>query len=120
MLTSQQIIQIAQSLQPQLTTLLPAETAMTVNQQLTVLLAQFDDGQPVEEQILILLNDQEPLRPYLIPRTSKNSNLPGNRVARPSSLIYKCPECDYTDAVPQQGMKPDPCPKHPQAVLQQI
>jgi hypothetical protein len=120
MLTTQQIIQIAQTLQPQLSNLLRAETATTVDRQLTTLLKQFEQGQPVEEQVLLLLHAQEPLRPYLTPNTNKSFNLPGNRVAQPSSLIYKCSECNYTDNVAQQGMKPDPCPDHPNAVLQKL
>jgi len=123
MFTPEEILQIAQAIQPRLQELLPSDIAETIDRQLTDHLAQANAGESVAQEILDLLNTQEALRPYLgiaietaIPKHYEP--LGGEPPPFASSLTYKCPECDYTDTIPQQGMTPEPCPDHPNAILQ--
>ncbi|MGI0491482.1 hypothetical protein ACN4EG_06700 [Alkalinema pantanalense CENA528] len=118
MFTSEQIQKIAQLIQPKLFDLLPHETANFIQTKLTQLIEKSNAGEAVEQEILDLLYEQERLHPYLTLDSLKSFDpLPGNSAPIPSSLIYRCPDCDYITDVPFLGMTPDPCPNHPTTVL---
>ena len=123
MLTPEQILQLAQAIQPKLHTLLPADTAATIHNQLTDLMTQARQGKAVAGEIVQILSSQAALRSELenltdtIDHSRKLDPLAGQPPLVPATSCFKCPHCDYTDVIPQSSMKPDPCPDHPDAEL---
>jgi hypothetical protein len=120
MFTPKQILEIAESLQPKLYDLLPSDIAESIDQQLTALIIKANNGEPVAQTILELLNQHSDLHPYLTDDTQKQFNpLAGDGTARPRKPAYQCPECNITKAELPQGRIPK-CDAHPEAILQRI
>ena len=114
MFTPDQILEIAQSLQPRLhDLLLPIDRAEAIDGQLTELIARFNTGEDVSQEILDLLDEQPELQPYLTIGTNKQYNpLPGSGtpIAYPR---FKCPDCDYTWSQLESSDSIPLCAKNP-------
>jgi hypothetical protein len=117
MFTPEQILDIAQIIQPQLRALLPIEIAETIDRQLTELITKANKGEPVTQAILDLFDDRPELRPYLTISTLKGfTPQAGNMEARPRKPEYQCPECHKQYAELPQSRIPT-CPDHPHQPL---
>ncbi|NJN32408.1 MAG: hypothetical protein HC824_19770 [Synechococcales cyanobacterium RM1_1_8] len=121
MYSSQQVLDAAEVIYPVLPQLLDEPKAAQVQGQLETALFGKD--------IVTILDtlDQYPQTQRWFAKYTvvsmihrSGSQLHGDMVAQPSGLIYACPHCDYRDPVFLLGMDPDPCPKHPDAVLQRL
>jgi hypothetical protein len=108
MYTPEQILKIAQNLQPQLHELLPDDRATAIAPQLTELIAKANAGEPVTQEILDLLDNQPELQSYLAIATSKQVPAPpGNSAPIPASedIPFKgmpTPEPPKTDTPKQK------------------
>jgi hypothetical protein len=89
MLTPEQILKIAQDLQPHIPELLPADRAAEVDRQLTKLITQYNAGEDVAEDVLDLLDEQPELSQYISTNpTIYNKGItppPGNPAPIPAS-----------------------------------
>lgn len=74
MYSSAAIFEAAHAIRPYLSELLDAELAIKIDQKLTDLLAQADNGQPVDNLILELLASQEPTREWMWLRLSQQQS----------------------------------------------
>jgi hypothetical protein len=74
MFTPEQILELAQSIQPKLHDRLPTDRAIAIDQELTKLIARSNAGENVAEEILELLDNQPELEEYLAIGTSKQFN----------------------------------------------
>ena len=113
MFTPDQILEIAQSLQPRLHDLLPIDRASAIDEQLTELIARFNTGEDVSQEILDLLDEQPELQPHLSIGTSKQYNPlagSGKPIAYPR---FKCPDCNYTWSQLEASDAIPPCSKNP-------
>lgn len=122
MYTPQQLLNAAEAIEPILPQLLNQADAAHIKEQLELARLGKDSTQ------IWQLLDQYPqtqrwrnqyFDPSMI-RVRSSSQLAGEMVAQPSGLIYACPHCDYRDVVFLIGMEPEPCPKHPDAILQRL
>ena len=122
MFTLPQIVQVAETLQPQATQYLTPDQ----NTQLQTLITQAKSGQPVENDILEILASHEQLREQasnLLENLNAVTDLRGfdplasDSALVTNSLIYRCSKCDYITDIPFLGMTPDPCPDHPTTAL---
>jgi hypothetical protein len=117
MFTPEQLLELAQSIQPKLHDLLPADRATAIDQELTKLIARSNAGEKVAEEILELLDNQPELEECLaIGTIRKFDSLPGNSSARPREPKYQCPECHKTYAELPQNRIPK-CKDHPDKTL---
>jgi hypothetical protein len=127
--SSEQILQAAIAIQTELSTLLDPETAAQFQAQLRLLLHQVRAGEAnlldLKEHLTELPSTRQWFLQHYPPQaatdtTRSNTQLDGNKAATPSELTYQCPDCKYTDEVPQAGMKPEPCPDHPNSELKPL
>ncbi|WP_008307986.1 hypothetical protein [Leptolyngbya sp. PCC 6406] len=121
MYTSEEILDAAKAILPALPKLLDEPTATQLQAQLNIHLA----AQDIDQLWATLERSPQTQRwrsKYLnqVKVKGSGSQLAGDMVAQPSSLIYACPHCDYRDVIFLLGMDPDPCPDHPAAVLQRL
>jgi len=100
LLTSEQVIEITKILQPRLPELLPTDRANVVQQKLTNLITQFNQGEDTSQEILNLLDEQPELEAEIkiVIETIKSQSsktfslLPGTGDAIEYPR-YKCPDC---------------------------
>jgi hypothetical protein len=100
MFTPEQLLEIAQTIQPKIRDLLSPEEADRIEPELTHLIQQLQNGQPVAKQLLLLLNSQTALQSYLT-QINRGATPPGNSPPIPAS-----------GEVPFRGM-PNPTPDPP-------
>jgi hypothetical protein len=123
MFTNAQILEAAQTLRPILPQLLDAESAQSVDHQLTQLLNQTELDENTQVDCILDIVEHHPetkswLDDFLqTVQTRGYSGLQGNAAPSPATTTFKCPYCDHTDTVPQSGMIPEPCPNHPTVAL---
>lgn len=128
MLTSEQVIEIAKTLQPRLPELLPTDRANMVQQKLIDLMTQFNQGEDTSQEILDLLDKQPELEAEItiVSETVKSQSsktfslLPGtgNPIEYPR---YKCPDCGKIWSQIESSDSVPPCPTNPNhAALQLI
>lgn len=124
MFTPEELLEIAQYLQPKLHDLLPSDIAESIAQQLTALITKANNGESVAPQILTLLNQQPALQPYLkgealsdilriMPGTAGNMN------AEAREPEYECPTCHKIYAELPNGRMPK-CSDHETIQLMKI
>ncbi len=102
MFTSEQILEIAQTIQSEIRDLLSPKEADRIEPELIHLIQELQNGQPVAKQLLLLLNSQPALRSHLalVNRNKGDATPPGNP-----------PPIPATDEVPFKGMQnPTPNP----------
>lgn len=84
MFTPEQLLEIAQTIQPKLRDLLSPEEADRIGPELTHLIQELQNGQPVAKQLLKFLNSQPAFRSYLT-SVSRGATPPGNSPPIPAS-----------------------------------
>jgi rubrerythrin len=122
MYTPEQILKAAQTIQSRLDTLLDAQTAMVIAAQLQTLINQAQQGQPVENDILMLFASDDRLRQdarEILEDPSVNKGLKGGFQAmagtgKPRSYpLYKCPDCGESWSQIDPDETVPTCPKDP-------
>jgi hypothetical protein len=84
MFTPEQLLEIAQTVQSKIRDLLSPEEADRIEPELTHLIQQLQNGQPVAKQLLLLLKSQKPFQPYLT-QINRGATPPGNPPPIPAS-----------------------------------
>ncbi len=118
MFTPEELLEIAQYLQPKLHDLLPSDIAEPIAQQLTALITKANNSESVAPQILTLLNQQPALQPYLTGEAPSDilrilPPIPGDMNPVPArSFICPTPDCPETWTRPSSGYAIPICPTH--------
>lgn len=111
------VIETALSVRPQLSEILDASDSEQMCQKIDALLARFQAGESVENDIWDLLTDTRATRKW-VTQFSQGSGVqkgPGSLIGNHSDISapeFKCPKCDYTWTRSRVGAPTPLCPVH--------